>query len=540
MKYILSLIVLVVLCCINMPVFQFGFTEFAFYLLALYIVVYPKDIEFDKNRAGNLIIKKWKVTKGFWIGIAAFFIYIFVLPFLLSSPIFHNQAYRNLIGKVEKSNDISKQIAPIDVDEIRTVDEETAEILGDKVLGNQTALGSQVVIGEYSIQKVNGKLFWVAPLLHSGFFKWLQSNKDMSGYIMVSATNERDVRLVQNVKNINIELKYQPNAFLFENLKRHIYINGYFNVGLTDYSFEINDEGMPFWVVSIYKKEVGFSGDNANKVLTVNAQTGDIKDYSITDAPLWIDRIQPYYYIQEQLNDWGEYVHGYWNFSNQDKLTTTEEPSLVYGNDHNSYWYTGLKSVGKDNSIVGFTLTNTRTKKTTFYKQSGASENAAQSSAEGKVQEKGYKASSPIPYNINGIPTYIMSLKDNGGLVKMFAMVAVGDYSIVGVGNTPNEALLSFKNVYYSNGNNRMDVNNTTKKIKLMGSITRMNTDVRNGNSYYYFTLAESAKVFISTSNISSDLPISQAGDKVEVEFIEDKANLIDISSFKNLQLNTK
>jgi hypothetical protein len=41
-----------------------------------------------------------------------------------------------------------------------------------------------------------------------------------------------------------------------------------------------------------------------------------------------------------------------------------------------------------------------------------------------------------------------MTLKDKGGLVKMFAMVAISDYTIVGVGNTMREALTSFKNVY--------------------------------------------------------------------------------------------
>jgi hypothetical protein len=64
-----------------------------------------------------------------------------------------------------------------------------------------------------------------------------------------------------------------------------------------------------------------------------------------------------------------------------------------------------------------------------FYKQGGATEYAAQSSA-GKVQEKEYQASNP--YNINNIPTYV-TLKDKGGLVKMFAMVAISDYTIVGV-----------------------------------------------------------------------------------------------------------
>jgi hypothetical protein len=58
----------------------------------------------------------------------------------------------------------------------------------------------------------------------------------------------------------------------------------------------------------------------------------------------------------------GNYVHGYWNFSNANKLQITEGLTLVYGNDNKSYWYTGLTSVGKDESAVGFV--DTRTKET--------------------------------------------------------------------------------------------------------------------------------------------------------------------------------
>jgi hypothetical protein len=265
---------------------------------------------------------------------------------------------------------------------------------------------------------------------------------------MVSATNESDVKLVQNIGGKDIKIKYQSEAFFGSQIERHLYFNGYTTVGLTDYTFEIDDEGKPFWVVTKYDKKIGFAGNDATGIVIVDAQTGAMTDYKIADAPKWVDRVQPIDFIEEQLNDWGEYVHGYWNFSNANKLQITEGLTLIYGENNKSYWYTGLTSVGKDESAVGFVLVDTRTKETTFYKQSGATEIAAQGSAEGKVQEKGYKSSLPIPYNINNIPTYVMTLKDDGGLVKMYAMVAISDYTIVGVGNSMRETLTSFKSAY--------------------------------------------------------------------------------------------
>jgi hypothetical protein len=408
-----------------------------------------------------------------------------------------------------------------------------AEILGDKVLGSQPALGSQVTLGEFNIQKVNNDLYWVAPLMHSGFFKWQKNSQGTNGYVMVNACNERDVKLVQEVNGKKVYIKYQSEAYFFDNLERYLYFHGYWNVGLTDYSFEIDDAGTPYWVVTKYKKTIGFQGNDAQGVVILNAQNGDIKEYGIANAPKWVDRIQPASFIESQLNDWGNYVKGYWNFSNEEKLQITEKVSLVYGDDNDAYWYTGLTSVGADESTVGFVLVNSRTKKAIWYKQSGATEFAAQNSAKGKVQEKGFSASLPIPYNINNIPTYVMTLKDNGGLVKMYAMVAIEDYTIVGVGNTLREALMAYKNAFNTTGN-KINVKSKTEKQILKSVIARINGDVKNGNTYYYFTLKNSTKVFIGSSQISNDFPVTAAGDSVQLTFDNDNQEIIDVSSFKN------
>ena len=353
---------------------------------------------------------------------------------------------------------------------------------------------------------------------------------------MVSATNERDVKLIQNVDGKPVKIKYQQNAYFQSDIHRHIYFNGFSTVGLTDYTFEIDDTGKPFWVVTKFAKKIGFSGNDATGVIIVDVETGAIKQYSIANAPKWVDRVQPIDFIENQLNDWGEYVNGYWNFSNLNKLKITEGLTLVYGHDNKSYWYTGLTSVGKDESAVGFVLVDTRTKKATFYKQGGATEYAAQSSAQGKVQEKGYFASLPIPYNINNIPTYVMTLKDKGGLVKMFAMVAISDYTIVGVGNTMRETLTSYKNVY-NMADNKINPQTQSTKKTIESVILRIQNDVKNGNSFYYFTVKDYPNIFVGSSQISNQLPVSIVGDKVKISFDIDNEEVIDVSTFENLNM---
>ncbi|MEK7718935.1 MAG: hypothetical protein AAB347_04905, partial [Bacteroidota bacterium] len=244
-------------------------------------------------------------------------------------------------------------------------------------------------------------------------------------------------------------------------------------------------------------------------------------------------------FVEEQLNDWGNFVKGFWNFSNENKLQVTQKLSLVYGEDNRSYWYTGLTSVGADEATVGFVLVDTRSKKAIWYKQSGATEFAAQNSAMGKVQEKRYTSSLPIPYNINNIPTYMMTLKDNGGLVKMFAMVAIEDYTIVGVGNTLVETLMAYKNAYNMAGN-KINPKNVTKKMLLKTVVSRIQSDIKNGNSFYYFTVTGMSNIFIGSSQISNEMPVTMAGDSIQISFDNDTSGLIDISAFKNTSLGRK
>lgn len=445
---------------------------------------------------------------------------------------FRAMSYQGLIGEIKLSENFAKEVPPVALDKIRIIDQEVAHRLGDKVLGEELpgqerTLGSQAYVGDFRIQNVNGELFWIAPLLHSGFFKWFNNTDGTPAYIKVSATSDPQVELVSDVR-----IKYQPEAYFGSNLHRHLYLHGYMTTGLTDYTFEIDDEGTPYWVVTLYSHEVGFSGMNAYGVAVVNAATGDIQEYTPETAPKWIDRIQPMEMVEEQLEYWGEYIHGYWNFSNLDKKTTTKGLSLVYGKDDQSYWYTGLTSVGQEQGTIGFVLVNTRTKETTRYKQVGATEEAARRSAMGKVQEKKYIGSFPILYNINNVPTYVLSLKDQAGLIKMVAMVSVRDHSIVGVGETLEEALRSYR------GGKVVDKKEGT--YTTYGHVERIQSSLIDGKTSYYFTLDNIPnKIFLGESIVSTEFPLTEVSDSVMVAYDDARQATIPVAKFDNLDLNS-
>jgi hypothetical protein len=456
-----------------------------------------------------------------------------VLPVLTSNSLLRSQAYRELLGNVPESI-FTADVEPINLSQIRIIDEETAKKLADKKIGEVPALGSATRLGEMWLQKVQNKLYYVAPLEHRGLFQWLSNQSGSRGYIMVSATNPQDVRLVQSVNGQDVHVKYQMNGYLFDYLPRHLYFHGFFNIGLTDYAFQVDDNLIPYWVVTLYKNKIGYSGSDATGVALVNAQTGEIKQYAINDVPAWVNRVQSEEFIYKQIKDWGEYINGYWNaiFAKTGTLKPTgNHLNLIYGNDNNTYWYTGITSSGKDESIVGFILVNSRNKDAKWYKVAGATEDAAKRSAEGQVQEKSYRAGYPVLYNINGVATYIAPLKDKEGLLKMVSFISVENYNIVGVGPDIESALRNYQQTLAGKGNLFVP-GNESKQVSLRGKITRFSEVVKGGESFFYFTIENDPRIFIGTINASPKIPLVRPGDTVDITINDSKDSPLNILQF--------
>lgn len=531
--YGISLVIVAIYSFIKLPVLRFDFISLYSVLIIFFALAGVLDMMIDRGDQTS------KYAKNNFLIAIILIIFSMIAPFLTSSPILHAKSYRNLLGEVKESQ-FSKDTSPVNVKDIRLVDEEMAMKLGDKKLGEIPAIGSVSKLGKFHIQSVKGELYWVAPLVHRDIIKWATSLDGTNGYVMVSASNPQDVRLVQEIDNKPIKIVYQPEAYFLQDLHRHMYINGLTNVGMTDFTLEINDEGRPYWVTSLYEHKIGFGGSNAIGTATVDAQTGEVKRYSIKDTPSWIDRIQPQDFIINQINDWGLYIKGFLNsvISEEGVLVATEGTSLVYGDDNKSYWYTGITSSGGDESTIGFMLVDTRTKDAKLYKQPGATESAAMRSAEGKVQEKNYEATFPVMYNISGTPTYVSSLKDKAGLVKMVAFISVEDFSVLGLGETRDEALRNYREVLSSKGNS-IKIENDTTVENIEGTILRISPDVKNGNTYYYMTIdSKQNKIFSATSKVSTEVPLTNVGDKVKISYPKGENGILDIIEFDNLNIN--
>lgn len=458
---------------------------------------------------------------------------LIVVVMILCSVFFQWKAYRDQLGEPEIKK-FDNEVQAIDVAQIPIVDENLALQLAQKKLGERPALGSQVALYSATIQMVDGELVWVVPLYHSGFFKWLTNLSGTPGYIVVSATNTNDVRYVEGYK-----IKYHPGSYLLFDITRKVRFGPGLMTGITDYSFELDDEGQPYWAISTYKNSRGFSLPEADGIILLNATTGQMDRYGMDEVPEWVDRVQPEDFVLTQIANRGNYVHGIFNFANKDKYRPSEGHNIVYNNGR-CYLFTGLTSVGADDSAIGFIMVDMVTKEPIMYEMSGATEEAAQRSAEGRVQDLKYRATFPIILNIDSQPTYFMTLKDNIGLIKQYAFVSVTNYSTVGTGESVSAAMRDYENKLRSDGVTTIGKLGGVVE-QLEGTILRISGEYSGGNTVYKFLLSEKPDIlFIAESTAGAELALTQPNDKIQVEYSLSSDGTAEVTSFDNLLFTQK
>jgi len=133
-------------------------------------------------------------------------------------------------------------------------------------------------------------------------------------------------------------------------------------------------------------------------------------------------------------------------------------------------------------------------------------------SAEGLVQQMRYTSTFPLLINLNNRPTYLVSLKDNAGLVKMYGFVDVEDYQKVVVTDA-SKGIESAANNYLNNTSftSSADIDKTI-------TIKNITTAIIEGNTYYYITDTENKKYYVSINVDKKNLPFLKNGDTLNIK----------------------
>ncbi len=461
------------------------------------------------------------------LGLIAVLIGLSFLAGLLGAKVFNAGRYRDLIQITDR--DFTEDVAELNMNQIPVVDKDTAVRLGSRKLGEMTELVSQFEIQEdYTQINYKESPYRVTPLAYADPIKWLfNQKKGLPAYITVNmVTQETDLVWLES------GMKYSPSEYFFRNIYRYLRFS-YPTKMFDQVTFEIDDEGTPYWVAPTITYRIGWwNGKDIDGAVLVNACTGESQYYPKDQVPQWIDQLYHSNLIIEQLDDNGRFQNGYFNsILGQRGVRRTTYGYNYLAIDDDVYLYTGMSSVTGDESNIGFVLVNLRTKETRFYAIPGATESSAMASAQGQVQHLNYTATFPLLLNISDRPTYFISLKDGAGLVKMYAFVDVAQYQIVGTGNTIDEAKENYRKAL----NLEADVELPSgQEQEIEGTIDAIADAVAGGNSCYYFTLKGQEQVYTAVITVSEQLPFAKPGDQVSLKAVvpESGTSVVEVTGF--------
>ena len=440
---------------------------------------------------------------------------------IIGSTMFNATSYAKIL-KVNDSDFTADLSESVETDSIALMDTASARMLGDREIGALSDVVSQFDVSNDYIQiDYNGKPVKVSALEYAGFFKWMNNKEGVKGYVTVdpvsmSASFEKSEGM-----------KYIPSAYFLEDAKRHIWLE-YPTLMTENLHFEIDESGKPYYVASIVDKTISlFGGKTVSGCIVLDPVSGETVRYDVADIPRWIDVVFHGDLICEQYNWYGMYQNGFMNslfakkgckqvttYSSEDD-SSDETPVSDYGyvaKDGDIWIYTGVTSVNGDSSNIGFLLANERTGESRYYAIAGADEKSAMAAAEGEVQEKGYQASFPSLINVEGNPTYIMVLKDSGGLVKLYAAVNVEQYNIVTTAATQAECIAKYKAMLGIS-----EVQTPTDEAKnLTVTIASVKYIDIDGNTYIYLIDTEN-NIFKAKASEHENMLLLEAGDTVEL-----------------------
>lgn len=438
------------------------------------------------------------------------------------SPLINAGMYSRRITVIEDGDFVS-DVSAVDFNSLPLLDKDSSSKLGDRVMGQMPELVSQFYVSDlYTQINYNSRVVRVTPLEYNGLFKYFTNRKNgVMGYITVDSVDGST-----NLVKLDKGMKIMPSALFNENLYRQLRFQYPTFIFGTE-SFEINEEGHPYWIIPVLKYKGIELMEDVKGVVILDPITGKSDYYTVENTPTWVDHVYPAYLLIEQSDDWGRYRGGFINsIIGQKNVVKTTDGYNYIAKDDDIYLYTGITSATADEANIGFILSNMRTKETTFYSVPGAQETSAMESAKGQVQQMNYTASFPLLINLNNKPTYLISLKDNAGLVKMYAFVDVTDYQKVVVTDAAQGIEKAAQNYI---GDDEVTIDEETLKAKTI-TVSSITNSMIAGDSYYYIKDTDGQKYRVKITVDEKNIPFINVGDTLNIHYLVEE-DVIEILS---------
>lgn len=509
-------IVLLVLTAVGyyifLPAINIGSIEMWIFLISVFVLFGALQLLLGyKDYNQGKIRKKNIKTGSISLGIGVLIVVVIMGGYFLNSPIFRAQDYAELITVEDK--DFAEDFPENDTSGIPLMDRDTATRLGERQLGGVSELVSQFVpANDYTQINIQDVPYRVTPLEYASFFRWINNRSEgLPGYIRVNMVDG-------NAEIIDVEdgIKYSDSELFGRNVTRHLRFS-YPTAIFDSPSFEVDDDGHPYYVATTYEARFFFNYREPTGVITLDAVTGETERYALDESPQWVDRVYSADLILSQLNDYGQYQDGYWNsVVGQQGVTKTTDGYNYLSINEDVYMYTGVTSVNSDASNIGFYLVNLRTKAAEYFPVVSADEFSAMESAVGSVQQMRYESTFPILINLEGKPYYLSSLKDDSGLVRLYALVDAQDYQTV---YTDDDIESVIAQLYGDLGIESDDVQvdeieDEEEVIEFSGQVDQISQAVVSGDTIYYFMM--NGEVYKANIHLHDQLPFVEVGTTLE------------------------
>ena len=447
---------------------------------------------------------------------------VLALGMLLSSEIFFARSYAGIIS-VKESNFATDLPETTEITNIALMDTESAKMLGNRTLGSLSSVVSQYTVSEeYTQINYRNTPKKVANLEYDGFFKWIGNRQNgVPGIVVVDPVHSS-----AEYMELDSPMHYVESAYFGEDLMRKLRFD--YPTKIFDYesvSFEIDDEGNPYYIISCYRPKVMLFGANdVEEVIIFDPTDGSSEIYDISETPSWVDIVYDGYLACDKYNWYGTLSGGFLNsiIGNVGCKMATDDFGYVVLDD-DVWYFTGVTSaVSNDKSNIGFILSNARTGEYKFYPVIGAEEHSAMAAAEGEVQEKGYVASFPSLVNVSGQASYIMVLKNAAGIVELYALVNVENYSMVATGTNQTEAMSAYKKLLRQNDigiGEDASTEITVKDIEIVmvSDVATVYLKADDGNVYKGYLEADEALILVE---VGDKLKVSYSVSEIDKIFI--------------------
>lgn len=380
-------------------------------------------------------------------------------------------------------------------------------------------------LGNLQIQKVNGEYVYIAPVEFSGFFKWFKGD-ETPGYFTISATDSS-----ANPKFVKEKMVYTPSSYFHKNIERHIRMNYPKQIFNGDVQLEVDENGKPYYVRTYGEFISARNGFEANGIVVVDPQNGKVESYKLEDAPEFIDGAVSPETVSLQNSYYGNYVQGFWNslFGKSDiKLPSDEgteaNVSPIFDENGEMFYFTDFTSPKEGvDSMLGYSLTNSRTGEATFY--TGNLERSYMDSLgnlqiiEKKFIEKKWSGEMPILYNFYGEASWLTPVLDPNGFLQNYFIVSAANPEISVYANTPNQALKLYKTALQRGGGS-VNGSGEAEEKQVSGTVVRVYKEKTGDYTTVYFLLDGGKSFTVSSENNPMSIYLEK-DDKVNVTYLD-------------------